>query len=237
MSNKGYFITGTDTGVGKTVVAVAIIRAIAGMGVRVCGMKPIETGCEQAGQGALIASDGLFLRDASETGESIDNVTPLRFQYPVAPYLAARLEKRDMDMGSVKERFDYLSSRYDALIVEGVGGLYVPIAKDYFVSDMAADFKLPLIIVASPALGSVNHTLLTIDHARHKGLKLAGLVFNYSNPSAGTVAERTNPALIAELAGIPVMGVMPYLESVSMDSVSKSASVCLNIDMLKTGLQ
>ncbi len=155
---KGFFVTGTDTGVGKTIITAALIKAAHFLGFKACGMKPIETGCKRAenkrqqtanreGNNSLIPSDGTFLREITDTGESIGLITPIRFENPLAPLPASEIEDKPIDLDKIKTAYKELSNRYDVIIAEGIGGLLVPILRDYFVVDLARDFGLPLIIV------------------------------------------------------------------------------------------
>jgi dethiobiotin synthetase len=126
---SGYFITGTDTGVGKTIVSAAILRTFIKKGLKVGAMKPIETGCLNK-DGVLLPSDGMFLRDMAEMNDSLDIVTPVKFETPVSPLVASRLEDMEIDLERVFKAFENLKKKYDYLIVEGVGGLMVPILKE-----------------------------------------------------------------------------------------------------------
>lgn len=230
---RGFFITATDTGVGKTIVAGAIIRALKSEGLSVCGMKPVESGC--TGKGKLIPADGNFLKELSEVKEPISRITPLRFREPLAPWVAAERKDVGIDLKNVWVKFRELSEKYDAVVVEGIGGLMVPIKRDYFVSDLAADIGLPLIVVASAYLGTINHTLLTVEHARGKGLEVAGIILNHPGRPEGSLAEKTNPAAIEELAPVPVIGIMPYLYEVNLTELD-SATHTLDMDVLKSYL-
>jgi dethiobiotin synthetase len=229
---RGFFVTGTDTGVGKTVVAAALIRLLKSGGMRACGMKPVETGCERKG-GELLPLDGAFLAQCSESAGDMENITPLKFQHPLAPMAASRLENKEVDLARLKTAFNRLSEKYDALVVEGIGGLLVPLTGDYFVIDLARDMGLPLIIVISPFLGTINHTLLTVRQALSAGLETAGVVINYSSSPRKTLAEDTNPQVLRELCPVPVLGVMPYLPGLTYDALEKAARENLDLAMLK----
>ncbi|MGD8352027.1 MAG: dethiobiotin synthase [Nitrospirota bacterium] len=232
---KGFFITATDTGVGKTVVAAALIRLLRREGLSVCGMKPLETGCRSEG-GELVAADGAFLKEASGVSESLESLAPYRFAEPLAPWVAAERAGAEIDLKRIGESFRELSERYDALVVEGIGGIRVPIKRDYFVSDLAVDLGLPAVVVAPAHLGAINHTLLTLDLARSVGLELAGVVINHPRPSEGTLAEQTNPAAIEELSPAPLIGEMPHLEELSMEGLEIAAGVNLDVEMLRKHL-
>lgn len=218
---KGFFITGTDTGVGKTVVAAALIRALRRSGISVGAMKPIETGCARDGDW-LVPGDGMFLKSVAYMEENIGCVTPCKFESPLAPLAASEVEGVDIDIGEIKRQFAELLLKYDAVVVEGIGGLFVPIKRDYFVSDLAVDFGLPLIVVASPFLGTINHTLLTVDYALRKGLRVAGIIINFYRSPDGTLAEYTNPRSIRELSPAPLLGVLPYIKDLSVDEIDRT---------------
>ncbi|GER92605.1 dethiobiotin synthase [hot springs metagenome] len=235
--SKGIFITGTDTGVGKTIVSAAIIRALMNKGIKVGAMKPLETGCKKSAvkeeKEILIPSDGMFLIEMAEMDDSIDMVTPIRFEQPLAPMVASEIEFGVMSyefgakgLKKVFDAYEELSKKYDFMVVEGVGGLLVPIAKGqrakgkrqaaYFVSDLIKDLKLPVIIVARPGLGTVNHTLLTVNHALREGIEVLGVIINYSRPPENDIAEKTNPDALRQLCPVPVIDVIPYIEKIGV---------------------
>ncbi|MCX7793086.1 MAG: dethiobiotin synthase [Thermodesulfovibrionales bacterium] len=229
---KGFFVTGTDTGVGKTVVSAILIHILKLQGLKTCAMKPFETGCLREG-GVLIPSDGMFLKDAANMEESVNYVTPVCLEKPLAPMVAAELEGVEIDMENVWRSYAHLKKKYEAIIVEGVGGLLVPIKKDYFVADLIKDFGLPVIVVSRPKLGTINHTLLTLRELSQRGISVKGIVFNYSSPPEGTIAEETNPSVISRLTDIPVIGVIPYLKSFDPETLIQVARKNLNLKLLE----
>lgn len=232
---KGFFITGTDTGVGKTVIAGAVIRAVRMCGLSACGMKPIETGCVRSGN-TLMPSDGPFLKDASGMQEKLNVVTPVRLEHPLAPMVAAEMEGGEVDIEEVMLRFNDLERAYDAVVVEGVGGMYVPIAPGYFVSDLAKSMGLPLIVVCTPFLGTINHTLLTVDKALRAGLEVAGVVINFIRRREGGLAEETNPTVLERLLPVPVVGIMPYLEDLSNEALDRAVSKKISLAVIRKHL-
>jgi dethiobiotin synthetase len=240
MMPKGFFITGTDTGVGKTIITAALVKAAQFLGFKAAGMKPVETGCQKtevrSSHEILIPSDGLFVSKIADTDESLDLITPLRFENPLAPMPASAIEGIPVDMGKIVSAFAKLSYKYNVLIVEGVGGILVPITKDYSMLDMAKDFGLPVIVVTRPGLGMINHTLLTVNYALKEGLSVAGIIINYSRPAEGTIAEQTNPAVLEEICPVPVLGIFPYLKNIGSDVIKDAAVKNLNLDMIKTHL-
>ncbi len=211
----GIFITGTDTGVGKTVVAAGLALALRARGLKVGVMKPVATGCEENGRG-LISYDAVFLFEAAEN-EYPALTNPLRYRSPVAPSVAASLESRSVDLAKIRKAYLELGRHYDFLIVEGIGGLMVPLTNDYFVANMIRDFKLPMIIVARGSLGTINHALLTIDAATVRGLDIRGIIFNRIPIANYSLAELTNPKVIHELTGVPILGSLPEIEDLDVE--------------------
>ena len=218
---KGFFITGTDTGVGKTIISAALIKAVQMLGLKACGMKPIETGCTKqklkvksselkVQDRDLTPHDGTFLKKISGTNASLDLITPVRFENPLAPLTASEIEGRAVDLGKIKKAYQELSLEYDAMIVEGIGGLLVPIRKNYFVLDLASDLGLPVVVVARPGLGTINHTMLTVNYALKAGLTIAGIIINYVRPPEGTPSEVTNPGIIRQISPVPFWASSPF---------------------------
>lgn len=235
--SKGFFVTGTDTGVGKTVIAAALIKVIGLLGLKACGMKPIETGCTK--NDVLIPSDGMFLKEMAAMDDSIDLVTPMRFENPLAPMVASEIENVPVDIDKVKRAYTELSRKYEVVIVEGIGGLLVPIAKwsypskIYFVLDLAKDLGLPTIVVGRPGLGTINHTLLSVNYAIKEGLNVAGIIINYSRPPEGTLAEKTNPAVLKWISPVTIIGVFPFLKNLEGDTIKEAAVKNLNLEVIK----
>lgn len=208
---KGIFVTGTDTGVGKTVVSAALAWTSKQSGKRVVVMKAVQTGTDSAG-----LMDIEFVQKVMGTNYPIEEVCPYRFSHALSPLVAASLVGEKVDMERIKSAFYKLGSAHDAVIVEGAGGLLVPITDDYLMSDLAFDLKLPLIIVSRPGLGTLNHTLLTVESARARGLKVLGIVINQF-PSNPDVAESTNPELITKMTGELLLGVFPSDPEISVE--------------------
>lgn len=229
---KGFFITATDTGVGKTIIAGAVAKALIFLGLKTAVMKPIETGCTRVNT-MLMPSDGLFLKNISGMNETINIVTPCMYEQPLAPLAASEIEGRAVDLNGIFEAYDKLSSKYDAMVVEGVGGLYVPILKDYFVSDLAKQMKLPLIIVARPTLGTINHTLLTIHYALSKGIDIAGIVLNHSSEPEANIAEETNQQTLQGVTEVPIIGNFPFVQDFDKETIDRTAIKSLEMNILK----
>ncbi len=229
---KGFFVTGTDTGVGKTVIAAALIKAIGILGGRAGGMKPIETGCTREGN-SLIPSDGMFLKNMARMDETLNQISPCCFENPLAPMAAADMEERTVNLNKIRKAFEELTKTYKSIVVEGVGGLLVPINRNYFVLDLAKELGLPLIVVSRPGLGTINHTLLTVKYALKEGLKVAGVIINHTYQAEGGMAEETNPQMIKQLSPAPLIGVFPYLNAMSDEAFEKAALKNLNMDIIK----
>jgi dethiobiotin synthetase len=208
---KGIFVTGTDTGVGKTVVSAAIAWTLQQSGKRVAAMKPIQTG---AGEDGLL--DIEFIQKVMGTDYSLEVVCPYRFPMPLAPLAASNLAGERMDIDRIKSAYFDLSSRHEIVIVEGAGGLLVPITETYFMSDLAYDLELGLIIVIRPGLGTLNHTLLTLEYARSHGLNILGFVIN-NFPDSPNLAERKNPDLLLKLTGEKILGVIHHDQEISVE--------------------
>lgn len=230
--SKGFFITGTDTGVGKTIIAGAIIRALNSLGTKACGMKPVESGCRSEG-GVLVPDDGMFLKHIAHMEEPLTLITPCRLASPLAPLPASEIDRIDVNITEIKKAFTELSGRYEAVVVEGVGGLLVPIRTDYYVIDLAREFGLPLIVVAKPGLGTINHLLLTVKYALKEGLEIAGVIINYSHRPENSLAEETNPGVLARICPVPVIGTFPWLKGMEQDLIEKTAVKNLDLDLIK----
>jgi dethiobiotin synthetase len=207
--HKGIFITGTDTGVGKTFVAVGLLKAFKKMGFNICPMKPVETGCRIKG-GKPIPQDTINLINASGINEPVDVINPYRLRHPLAPSVAAGLEGVSIRKRKILTAYNYLLNKYNITIVEGAGGIMVPVYKKYLVLDLIKDLNIPLIIVSRPSLGTINHTLLTIEIAKSKGINILGVIINYAVKTKTGLAEKTNPVIIEKLGGIPVLGIVPH---------------------------
>ncbi|MDP6957975.1 MAG: dethiobiotin synthase, partial [Planctomycetota bacterium] len=157
---RSIFITGTDTGVGKTVVATGIAKALTKKGLDVGVMKPFATGGVEQ-NGTLISEDAVALRNSVLNPDPLDLINPICYHTPLAPKVAARVEGKEQRLNLVDRAWDQLKERHSTMIVEGIGGLLVPLRKKFFVVDLAKKLELPLVIVTRPSLGTLNHTLMT----------------------------------------------------------------------------
>ncbi len=214
MSVPGLFVSGTDTAVGKTCVAAAIARGLAAEGRRVGVLKPVATGATRVGD-HWHSEDAEVLIEA--LGESVprERVAPLVFEEPLAPVVAARRRGTPLTQAQVEkavtEALDWWAGRAEVMIVEGVGGLLCPLAEGTTVADLAVALDYPLLIVARRGLGTLNHTLLTIEAARSRGLRVAGVILNGAGPTSDPLAEATNAEELARrLKGCAVLAELPH---------------------------
>ncbi len=206
MKARGIFITGTDTGVGKTIAAATLARLLRLNGVNVGVMKPVTSGCRDD-QGELISEDAELLCEAAGIQYDSD-VAPYCLREPLAPAEAAKIDGVRIDFAKIKEAFDRLASSHEYVIVEGAGGLMVPLSGGLLIADLAREIGLPLLVVARPGLGTINHTVLTCFAAQQMGLKVAGVIVN-GMPEQPDSAEKSAPHQIGSLCGAPVLGVWP----------------------------
>jgi dethiobiotin synthetase len=193
---RGVFVTGTGTEVGKTVVAAVIARSLVADGVRVAAFKPAVTGLDEGGE-----PDHALLRRAAGSAQSDDEIAPYRYGPPVSPHLAAELAGERIDPARLKAVAHRAAGGADALVVEGVGGLMVPLTLGYLVRDLARDLGLPIVIAARPGLGTINHTLLTIEAARAVGLDVAKVVLT-PWPGDPAAMELSNRDAIEQLGSV-----------------------------------
>ena len=203
----GLFVTGTDTGVGKTYVAALIARSLAAGGHHVGIYKPAASGCRYEDRG-LIADDAVALWNAAGRPADLEHVCPQRFAAPLAPHLAARAEGKQLDAALLRRGIEYWQSRSEIIIVEGAGGLMSPMGDHEYVADLAEEFGFPLVVVSRNVLGTINHTLQTLIAAAAfgEGLPIAGVVLNHpSPPSADDASLATNRAELAARCLPPIL--------------------------------
>lgn len=205
---RGFFVTGTDTEVGKTVIAGGIARILSQRNKRVGVFKPIASGCRSERQ-RLVSQDAEFLAHCADSPGPLDHIAPVCYREPLAPEVAVHRGARPVDLELLRTYYNRLADSKDLIIVEGIGGLLVPLAKDFTVADLAAQIDLPLLIVSRPGLGTINHTLLTIEAARRRGLRIAGVIINCFVADTASLAEETNPAAIERASGVKVIALVP----------------------------
>ncbi|MFO8011948.1 MAG: dethiobiotin synthase [Phycisphaerae bacterium] len=204
----GYFITGTDTGVGKTIVTGALAAVLRSRGTDVGVMKPVATGCERRREG-LVSPDAEFLAKVADAPEPLEAISPVRFAEPLAPTVAAARAGREVDLHPVWTSWHRLRRAHDIMLIEGIGGALCPVTPRQTAADLARRFNLPVLVVARPGLGTINHTAMTVEVLRSRRLAVAGVVINRYNRDTEDVAELTNPDEIQRVTGAPVLGLVP----------------------------
>jgi len=216
--NKGYFVTGTDTGVGKTLISAALIHSLCEKGLRVSGMKPVASGCVRK-NGGFRNEDADRLLEASNVDADYNLICPYRFLEPVAPHIAAKESGVDISIAHIAQCYRQLYSCSDAVVVEGVGGWQVPINEKQTMSDVAAELALPVVIVVGGRLGCINHALLTAEGVLASGVSIAGWVFNQIDPDMQQLVA-VKQSLISRMPGV-LMADIPWQENPDMGNIVK----------------
>ena len=219
---KSIFITGTDTGVGKTIAILVLGTLLQKEGYDVGVMKPVQCG----------GNDADFLRKSLRLRDDPAEINPFFAREPLSPHLAFQREKRRIDVQKIRTAYECLRQRHDILLVEGAGGLMVPLCGDYFVADMVRELGLEIVIVARLGLGTINHSLLTIQQARACGITVRGVLFSEASPRKRGIPERTNPREIAKLSGVPVLGTIPHLKSVRRQEILRRCRGAVNLNQV-----
>lgn len=208
----GLFVTGTDTGVGKTLITAGLAYALRARGIDVGVMKPVETGCHER-NGRLHPVDALMLREAAGSRDALDLINPYRFREPLAPMVAAERSRRSIDVERLLERFRRLADRHTVMLVEGAGGILVPITDKLSFLDLAVRLQLPVLIVIGSRLGALNHARLTVELARATRVPIAGAIVNRATAER-SLAATTNLSALRRLLPIPIHGEIPYIETI-----------------------
>jgi dethiobiotin synthetase len=208
---KSIFITGTDTEIGKTAFTAGLATVLKRQGLNVGVMKPIAAGSR---------ADAELLKQAACVNDALDTINPIYLRDPLSPNIAAAREDKTLDLDLIFDAYKNLCHLHDLMLVEGVGGLLVPITDTTLVADLAVRFNQPLIIIARAALGTINHTLLTIEAARARNLNILGVVYNTLSPGSPDLAAQTSPEVITRISGIPSLGTIPYDPTVNIDKKS-----------------
>lgn len=193
--SKAIFVTGTDTEVGKTYIMILLAQYYREKGLDVGVMKPISCGKEEE-------NDGLKLKRILGMSDFLETINPFRLSHPLAPYVALKKEGKRFDLGLVEKSFSILSRFYDLILMEGVGGALVPIEENYLVADLIKDLNIPALIVARSGLGTINHTLLTVEALKKRQIDILGVVLNGFK---GELAEEDNPKMIEKFSGLPIL--------------------------------
>ncbi len=213
------FVTGTDTGVGKTIVTAALAQHFSAQGLNVGVMKPIETGIENPTE---LGPDASLLRWAAQSSDDDDLISPYRFQLPAAPCQAATSANEQIETDKIVSAYQNICQGKDIVLVEGAGGLMVPIRGGYIMADLARQLDLPLLIITHPRLGTLNHTLLTTFSARAMDMQIGGYIINQM-PESPDKIEQGIPHLLSSLASADLLGVLPEVTGSEQDKVKRLA--------------
>ena len=207
---KGVFVTGSDTGVGKTVIAGAIAAVIKAHGLDTGVMKPFATGAKEI-EGKLVSEDAVYLKKIIDSTDDDDLVNPVRLEPSIAPTMAASKCGVPIDIDKIWKAYEALTNKHDFVVVEGIGGLMVPIDDTLFVADLVRKMDLALVIVSRDYLGTINHTLLTVEYARSRNIRIKGIVINMLKNGDDFVRE------IEKYSSVPILGTIPFKEEVSVE--------------------
>lgn len=213
---NGFFITGTDTGIGKTALSALLLAELRQRGVNAAPMKPVQTGCggrrtEDRGRRSAPDLDySLSVSQMKVSAEDYINMAPYCFEPACSPHLAAELAGTEIEINRIVSAAQELAAEYDTLIVEGAGGVLVPLNRRELMLDLMVKLNLPVIIAARPGLGTINHTLLSLRVLKSEGLNVAGIVFVASEPSEPGLIEEDNAVTIEQFGRVPVLGTIPY---------------------------
>jgi len=207
---KSYFITATDTGVGKTTITAALAASIKKSGIDVGIMKPVATGVLQ--KTGFKSSDVSILYHASKVTDTENEINPIFMPLPVSPYDASKMLDMPFDKKIIFEQFTKLKNKHDMMLVEGIGGILTPLARDYFVADLIKDLGLETIVVTRSTLGTLNHTMMTIKTCLDYGISVKGIIVNNCDENGGP-AEKNASITICEITGVPILGVLPFIRN------------------------
>jgi len=205
---NGIFVTGTDTGVGKTVICALLVRYLRQRGLNAVTQKWVETGA-RGKSNEIRLHRRLLGSDVPPYSDISGDVSPYLLDFPSSPHLAAGLQRRRISASRIKAGFKRLSMRFDFVAVEGTGGLLVPFNRKGLIVDIAGELGLPVLIVAGNRLGAINHTLLTLEALKTRGLIIKGVIFNNTRPMNPLIAN-DNPSIVKAQSGADVMGPLPY---------------------------
>ena len=206
---KSYFITGTDTGVGKTTITAALAACIKKLGVNVGVMKPMATGIPQ--KSGFKSSDVSVLCQSCGVDDTEDLVNPVFMPLPASPYDVCKILDLKFDRKIIFEKFEKLKNKHEMLLVEGIGGIMTPISRDYFVADMIKGMDLETIIVTRSTLGTLNHTMMTVKTCHDYQIPIKGIIINNYDEKGGP-AEKNSPSTIYEITNIPILGILPFVK-------------------------
>lgn len=232
---KGLFITGTDTGVGKTFVASGLARCLKDRGFRPGVFKPVETGCALR-RGRRVPRDGAFLKYMAGVTEPIEEIVPYRLSAPLAPQVAAERDEVRIQTLRIERAFQRISSRHPFTLVEGAGGILVPVTRKRTMADLIRRFELPVLLVSRIGLGTLNHTLLTLFYLARQGIPVAGIVLN-DPAGCRDLSARSNPSTLAQWSSRPILGNIPFRKGIRMTrgfagEIARRVDRCVEVDRI-----
>lgn len=210
---KIYFVAGTDTACGKTIVAGALAAALRLQGRSVGVMKPVACGGRE---------DAEYLKLCAGVDDAIERINPVYLSHPLSPNVAAKLEKKQIDLRCIDSALNDLSRKYKILVVEGCGGLLVPVTDDFFVIDLIRRMKAEVFLVSRAGLGAINHSLLSLEALKSRRIKPKGIIFNRTSGGPLSIPEKTNPEVVSRISGVPSLGVFPYMKSCAANCAAKA---------------
>ena len=230
---QGYFVTGTDTGVGKTLVAAGLLRAASGRGLRTIGIKPVAAGCVPGPDGAPVNEDVLKLQSAASIEIDVAIINPVLLEESIAPHIAATRSGVDIHSDDLVRHCRSVCRDYspECVVVEGAGGWAVPLNATETMADFCVELGFPVIVVIGMKLGCLNHALLTVRAVQDSGLNVAGWVANCIEPEMAACEE--NLQSLRDRLSAPLLGVIPYLgATIAADKAADRAAKCLRLDLL-----
>jgi dethiobiotin synthetase len=216
---NGLFITGTDTGVGKTLIAGAVAKILTDEGLKVGVFKPVATGCISHWEG-LVSRDSEFLASCANSDLRLNAINPVAYVTAAAPIVSAAEEHRPIDFKKIVSAYYEICQNCDIVIVEGIGGIRVPLTDQFDLRDLVVEFGLPVVIVSRPQLGTINHTLMTIDSIRAANLKIAGIIINGYDSLQSTIAEETAGQVISQCGNVAILANVPFDETASVEEMT-----------------
>jgi dethiobiotin synthetase len=230
---KSYFITATDTGIGKTTVTAAMALCLKNLGINVGIMKPFATGTQQ--KAGFKSEDVTILANAARITDPEDLINPYFFPIPASPYAAANKLKAEINIDLVLQKFERLQTMHEIVLVEGIGGILTPLLKNYCIADLIKDMNLETLVVTSSRIGTVNHTMLTLNAAQKHGLNLLGLIINNIDSTGYNVNELKND--ITNLSGMEILCTIPHFENPNTNQIADMLKSTDLITQLKLGFK
>ncbi len=232
MSNKIFFVTGIDTNVGKTFISLLLLLAFQQRGLNIGYMKPVETGVKINKYGFIDYLDGSYLKKNGGLTVDLESITPYTFKFPLSPYAASNFENKTICIKEILLKFYELNDMYDYMIVEGAGGMLVPLKKEHFIIDIARYIDADVILVTKAGLGMINQTLLNIEYAKSHDIKIVGIIINNAlNEHDESVLS--NKKILSKYTDIPIIGDISYMKSrdnlKDIDFLRKLALKCIDI--------